>query len=474
MKEKYSIMEGGKWRLLLALLGMSLLLFGVWRIFFQNAPRPPLPELLPNLPTYTIHATIDNEKQALSVTQETHYVNTTGQPLNQLIFRTYANAYVQEGLPENLTLYGTFIDGEHVKTAYLDKGKTALSVPLVPLANGESVTLKMTYLLHVPTASFPFGKTAEGWQILHAFPMLSVFQNGAWDISPYTPQFPSPYTAFSNWEVYLNGLEGKTLVGGMPFSIKEGTHFGRLVGAQDFSFLLKDSATTKQTTQGNSLIKATGKDAKMVNATLKKAKEILAVYQKLYGDYPFQSLHISFSTMEMDHLVAPGMVVLRDTFSLESSSFELALARAMSQQWFFMKVANDPLRSRWLPEGLSTWAMLCYVKEKYGQEALEHQKMLRLYEPMQEYIPGGLTPSTHVDQFHDLSSYDAIMKGRGGALFDALNLLTQGQLHAFLQHYIHDYAHKVIDVNTFEDALCAFTGVDAKGLIRDYITGTIY
>ncbi|MBR6810784.1 MAG: hypothetical protein IKM64_10935, partial [Clostridia bacterium] len=101
--------------------------------------------------------------------------------------------------------------------------------------------------------------------------------------------------------------------------------------------------------------------------------------------------------------------------------------------------------------------------------AWENLRFFRVDSPMQERIPGGLTPASPIDYFSTLSDYKAIVYGRGAALLIALDTFLPEGTDAFLRHYVQQFAFRTASRTDFEQCLNAWAGQDLSPLVQDYL-----
>lgn len=430
-------------------------------------------------------------ESALAVSMTLDYTNRTGDTLDRLVLRTWANAYgteetspaaidalfdacYPEGFsPGELTLEGVWWQGEMAASAYLDEVKTALAVSIEPLAPGQSGQLTLRCQITVPACAHRLGYSQGIWQFGNALPILSVYENGGWRTGAYSPIGDPFVSNCANYTVsltvpagYLCASTGKCELASRD---QDSWHYSVTApAARDFAFALSKDWQKAEAKQNG--VQITAYALENAHSAAKYAAKALKVYEKLYGDYPYETLTVCAIDFPFGGMEYPGLVFAGLPYwaAEQKDTLELVLAHEVAHQWFYALVGSDQVNEPWQDEALSEYAMLRYARQAYGQAAYENLVITRVRAPMQERIPQPVTPATPITDFGSLDVYSSVVYGRGAAFLLAVEEMT-GKLDAFLHKYCDTYAFSLASRQDFSRLLREVTGEDLEPLMLDYL-----
>lgn len=428
------------------------------------------------------------EEKTLSVSMTLSYRNTTGETLQTLVLRTWANAYQSEeyspaaieevydacypaGFSEGrLLLEGVWWNGEIVSASYLDTAQTVLAVPISALAPDECGTLQLNCRVQIPHCAHRFGYSEGVWQFGNALPILSVYENGDWRQDPYCPIGDPFVSECANYVVSLTVPDGWQCAAGGRVIKYGGTYRITAQAVRDFAFALScDWKEAKAKANGVEIFAYAG-EASAVRRAVKYAVKAVKAYEKLYGKYPYETLTVCEADFPLGGMEYPAFMLLDKTYFYKDweDTLELVIAHETAHQWFYALVGSDQYYAAWQDEALSEWAMLQYAKACYGQSAYENLLASRVTAPLQERILSPVTPGSPIDYFGTFSDYAAVVYGRGAALMTAIDEMT-GKANDFLRAYCEKYAFSLASREDFASCLNEWSGMDLSPLILDYI-----
>ena len=88
---------------------------------------------------------------------------------------------------------------------------------------------------------------------------------------------------------------------------------------------------------------------------------------------------------------------------------------------------------------------------------------------MQERTGTKLTPGSPIDYFGSLNDYATVVYGRGAALLLALDEMLPQGVDAFLRSYAEEFAFQFVSREQLEGFLNAWSGMDLRPLLLDYL-----
>lgn len=471
---------------LLLLLGAGLFLMTRKAPHDRAAARALLTAAARGLNEYAVDAALHPEEGTLSVKETLRYTNGTGDTLETLVLRTYAGAYETEEFSPAATtelffacygeafssggiaLFGAWWNGEPVETAFLDEARTALSVKIGALMPGETGELKLNLVLTIPQCAHRFGVFDGLYRFGSVLPVLAPYENGAWRADEYVSIGAPFVSACANWTFALTLPDGYEALASAPLKRENGRLTGTLTAARDFFFAVSKAYETRTGAAKGVSLTAAAKTGAQAEAALKYMARAVETLTDLYGDAPYETLSLCLGALPFDGASYPGALLIRDD-AKDEDALELLITREAARQWFGAKVGSDAFYAPWQDEALAEWALLSFVKARYGQTGMETLRAREIDEPMREHIGQTVTPGSPLDYFPDWPTYVAVARGRGAAMLVAADQMAGGRLDAFLRGYVSDFAFKTVSRADFERALNGFSGLDLSPLITDYI-----
>jgi len=434
------------------------------------------------------------EDFVLYVTMELNYINDTGDTLSNLLLRTYANAYQSEETspaaidffyegsykngfsPGALTIEGIWWN-ENVVTdwKYEDAAQTALNVPISSLHPHEKGLLRLRCRVQIPHCAHRFGYSEGVWQFGNVLPILALYQGGAWRQDDYCAIGDPFVSACANYTVAIsapNGYQCAASAGVTTEKTQDGLRFTMHgLALRDFAFVLSNAWQSASAAANGIQVTAYAfakDDAKRIADYGAKA---LQIFSKLYGAYAWDQLTIALVDFPAGGMEYPGLIFLSQDYAGKESTrtaMELVIAHETAHQWFYAMVGSDQYNQPWQDEALSEYAMLQYVREKYGDSSYRMVLYTRVEAPMQERILSPVTPGSPVDYFSSYADYSTVVYGRGAALLTAIDEMT-GNANGFLRSYCDAFAFSFATREDFDAHLNTWSGKDLSPLVLDYI-----
>lgn len=493
MRPKRCIMER-KWLALIAgavlLLAATLLLLLRPRAAALPEPNDRLLRAAEGLNGYALSLRLEPEERTLSITETVSFRNDTGETLDSVVLRTWLNAFAQEDTspaaldeiydacypegfsPGGLTLFDVQWNGAETPHTYLDDAQTALSLAIPALAPGETGEIFLRCVALLPRCAHRAGVVEGLWQLGQVIPLLSVWQDGAWCCDPYAPIGDPFLSACANFKVELRLPDG--FVPACTAYLRQtspGLWEGKALAVRDLGLCVSDAYETKSAMQGNTLVTAYTLPGQDAGRALQYARQALETYSALYGEYPYPNYAVCCARFPFGGMEYPALSLIDAHYFSEGQqdSLELVVAHETAHQWFYALVGSDQYRQPWQDEALCEYAMLRYVKARYGAGSYATLKVYRVDAPMRESIPGTVTPGSPIDYFSSLNDYAAVVYGRGAALLLALDEMLPGGADGFLRAYAERFAFRLITREDFEGFLAEYSGMDLQPLVTDYL-----
>lgn len=466
----------------------------VWVLWPRAAAQTRAQAHRQGLDTYRYDLVFRPEQSTLAVTLTLDYTNRTGDTLQELVLRTWAGAYASEDTSPaaieevydacypngfsagSLLLEGVWWNDQIVQAEFADAAQTVLRVPVGSLAPEAGGQLLLRCRLIIPECAHRFGTDGTVWQFGNALPALSVWENGAWRMDEYYAVGDPFVSDCANYEVILAAPAGYACAASARPAMEtmaDGSVRYTMQGdaMRDFAFALSASWQTAQKSVNGVTVTAYAGDQKAASRAAGYAAEALKIYARLYGAYAYDQLTVCEADFPLGGMEYPGLIFIGRDWMAESQadSLELMLAHETAHQWFYALVGSDQVTDAWQDEALCEYAMLRYVRKKYGANAYENLRILRVDAPMREKINQTVTPGSPISYFGSLQTYATVVYGRGAALPLALDEMTGGQMDKLLHEYCDAFAFRRASRADFEQFFTDRSGLDITPLMRDYL-----
>jgi aminopeptidase N len=340
---------------------------------------------------------------------------------------------------------------------------------------GQWIDISLEYVIQIPDCAFRFGAASGIYTLGNAFPILSVWENGAWRTEEYFPLGDPFYANCANYSVTLAVPRGYQCAGS-AYGEKTETD-GKWVftfdapAVREFALSISDRFATAQETVGDVLVTSYGLTTQTAWKALKYASQALVCFNEQYGAYPYRHLAIAAVDFPYGGMEYPSLVLIqKSAYEADSEqSLETLIAHEVAHQWWYAVVGSDQFYQPWQDEALAEYALLDYTGKYYGKDARDNLAFSRFETAMRVTIPEGVTPGSPIDYFGSMSEYSLVVYRRGASLMVALETSLGDKFHDFLRTYYQRQAFRLSSRADFEQTLKEVSGQDWSALIVDYL-----
>ena len=442
------------------------------------------------LTAYDVTMRLMPDSGEIAITETVRYRNDTGDALDDLVVRLWLNAFSSEEYspaateelydvcypggfsPGGATLFDVSWNGQAAAYSFDDEAKTALRISIPRLENGETGELFLRCVETIPPCAYRTGRAGEDWQLGNVIPLLSRYENGAWRTDAYCPIGDPFLSDCANITVALYGAaDYAAACSAYLTKDKDGVWRGSIPAARDVALCLSKDYVTVSGWAGETKVISCARTEAGARRALEDAVRAVNVYTDLYGDFPYPCFTVCGVDFPFGGMEYPGLCMIgeRNYLDSQADSLELEIAHETAHQWFYALVGSDQVNAPWQDEALCEYAMLRYVRKRYGQGSYESLKSYRVDAAMQENVLGTLTPGSPIDYFGNLADYRTVVYGRGAALLLSLDELLPGGTDGFLRAYAEAFAYRYASRAEFEDFLNRYAGMDLHPLLLDYL-----
>ena len=448
--------------------------------FAEQAPAV-LPEdraeldALQGLTRYQIDLEVDAQAHRFQGSAVVQVTNNENLPLEELYFRLLPNGHKSYG-NGSLQVSQARVGGQ-LAEATRSLGDTALQVQLPEaLQPGENLSLSLDFNGVIPQDYG--GESSGGYGIYNQtqgvialaswYPILAVYENGAWALEPVSQIGDSVYsetalysvqvTAPAEMRVAATGVEVDTQTDG---SVTR--HLFASGPARDFFLIMSSGYQVASLEVGQVRLNAytlTGQEG-AGQAALQVAAVALEAYTQDFGPYPLAELDVVAAPMKYALGVEfPGIVLIASSLydDPNGQSFSGTIAHEVAHQWWYNLVGNDIYQEPWLDEALATYSTALYYETGVGKGAyggyLEY-----LQARFDRLVADGLDnvvtqPLLYFEALNNPRVYGSVAYTKGALFYDALrNQIGDEAFFSALQAYYQTHKYRVA---TTQDLLEAF------------------
>ena len=391
-------------------------------------PLPAHAALTTPIASYAIEVTLDAETKTLTAHEVITYVNTTADPIPDLVFHLYLNGFRDQDSiflqEEGAQLWGTEWDPEHPGWIQVTGVQLADGTPLAleeiedgtlaradlpaPVAPGETVEVELDFRAQLPRVFARTGYADDFFMVGQWFPKLGVWEDGAWNGHPFHAHTEF-YADFGTYDVHIT-LPTSYVTGGtgLLVSTVEAASLPNGDSAQTVHYHAEDvidfvwtasphfREATRQVDGGVLPPPGKGRAGEgveilylylpehewTVERTLDAAEATMRHYNCWYGPYPYARITIvdvpddapGAGGMEYPTLIATGtmsMLGLGPGLARAGMehSLELLIAHELGHQWWQSMVAFNEAEEPWLDEGFTDYSALRVMETLYGADS---------------------------------------------------------------------------------------------------------
>jgi len=372
-------------------------------------PSPAQASLTAPIASYTIEVTLDTEAKTLTAHEVITYVNTTRDPIPDLVFHLYLNGFrdqnsifMQEAGPVHRGHRGDpdhpgwieitsarLGDGTILELEEIEDGTLARADLPTPIAPGGTVEVALNFRAQLPRVFARTGYAGDFFMVGQWFPKLGVWQDGGWNAYPFHANAEF-YADFGIYDVTIT-LPADYVTGGTGLPVsrvsnKDGTQSVRYHAQDVIDFAWAASPhfreATRRVNKAEILYLYLPEHEWTVERTLDVAEAAISHYSDWYGPYPYPRLTIvdvsdegqGAGGMEYPTLVTAGSMSIlglgqAPVQSGIERSLELVIAHEVGHQWWQSMVAFNEAEEPWLDEGFTDYSTLRVMEMVYGTDA---------------------------------------------------------------------------------------------------------
>ncbi|MEM7118728.1 MAG: M1 family metallopeptidase [Chloroflexota bacterium] len=384
-----------------------ILLLVVASLFMLSGALPVAAQRTEPIASYDMVVTLDADTKQLTAVSTITYVNRTTEPIPDLVFHLYLNAFRDTNsifLRESGTQHrgeiwdpnapgwievtslaladGTPLDLELIEDDTL--ARADLPTAVLP---GESIVLDVAFTAQLPRVFARTGFVDDFFLVGQWFPKLGVWEEGAWNAYPFHANSEF-YADFGTYNVAIT-LPDNYVTGGTGLLVEQidngdGTQTAVYHAEDVIDFAWTASPhflSESRTINGTEILYLYLPEHEWsVERVLPAAAAAVTLFSDWYGPYPYERLTVvdvpdnggGAGGMEYPTFVTVGPVDILGIGAAENEAIlgsEIVTIHEVGHQWWQSMVAFNEAEEPWLDEGFTDYSTLRAMDVTYGEDS---------------------------------------------------------------------------------------------------------
>ena len=422
---------------------------------------------------YTVDIVVDDAEKTLSGKLSLDYRNNYDVELKDIAFHLYPAAYregarfkpvesgtdILEAYPNGINYGGITVETVSLNGKAADyrvngQDEDILTVNLADLLMPEQrIQIDIAFSVKIPNMRHRFGWYEKTINLGNFYPIVCVYENGAWVTDPYYAWGDPFYSEASNYTVSVTAPQKyKAAMSGAVTA--ENTEGGQvkssatIKSARDFAIVLGEFTEIKTTANGV-LVRYYYYNDPTPELALTAAADSLKTFSALFGAYPYES----FSTVQTAFLNGgmeyPGLTYISDRVTGEL--YREVIVHEAAHQWWYGVVGNNQVADAWLDETLAEYSTTLFYEKNpsynvsYQARIADALNGYSLYCDMykkETYF--STVMRRRIPDFHSALEYTYMTYVKGQIMLDSLRANIGDEIFiAALKNYYQDNKFKI-------------------------------
>lgn len=457
------------------------------------------------LSNYKIEATLCDDEKKLTGTEVVDYINTSNDKLEYLCFNLYGTAFSSDAqilpyttLNENKCFpngvsYGDMVvesvrvNGQNAKFEITGLDNNALMVYLgFELQSEELVEVEIQFVLQLANTTHRLGYFNNEINLGNWYPIVAVYENGSFDITPYYSTGDPFYSECANYEVTINFSESmsSSYTGNLVERVVSGgvvCEKYQAFAVRDFALCLSSDFALSEEYCGETLVRvfSNKNDTKM---DFYKEVSIKAVnlFNRIYGVYPYEKLDVVFTNFLHGGMEYPNIVYIANNIEDEKSLIKV-IVHEIAHQWWYGVVGNNEIKNAWIDESMAEYSTLLFF-ENFAEYEISRAQMIG--DAMQDYLlyidvaesvklPINKSMQLSLDEYSNEYEYVYMVYVKGLVFIDELRkALGDDIFFKGVKNLYKNNMFKVVDKEIFIEEFKNVSDLDIEHFVESWLSGT--
>jgi aminopeptidase N len=183
-----------------------------------------------------------------------------------------------------------------------------------------------------------------------------------------------------------------------------------------------------------------------------QTKEIVGVYEKLYGEYPFMNDGAAMVEAPFEGMEHQGAIAIGGNYGKSSrkraywtKDYDYLLVHETGHEWWGNAVAVGDMADAWINEGFTTYSEYLFAEEKYGYPAYVKAAALN-----QKYIKN-IWPIVGQKGINENTFIGGDIYNKGAAMLNNLRCIMDNDtlFKKIIKDYFEKYRYKITTTDDF-------------------------
>jgi len=456
-----------------------------------------------DLNTYSMNITY-NDDHSLDVTQEVQYTNRTGDSLESIKFHLYPRNFRKDSKCSvvsslnydkcyyngvsfgDLVVSEVSVNEENTEIVLGGNDQDILEVPVNNLGNNQSVTIDITYHVDIPNISHRFGYGEDTINLGNFYPIACVYEDGDFRIDSYHYNGDPFYSEVANYNVSITAPSNLVLassgnVTSTNTSEDSTTYSINASAIRDFAFVLSDKFNVVSDTVGNTRVSYYYYKNQYPNESLKASMDALSTFNRIFGEYPYDTLNVVETNFVHGGMEYPNMVMISDDVDVQSDYVNV-IVHEIAHQWWYGLVGNNEYDYGWLDEGLTEYSTLLFYEENPSYNINTSELIKNTTNSFVTFVDvytkvfgsADTTMNRALNEYNNESEYVYIAYVKGMLLFNSIDeILGRDKFLTCLQHYFDTHKFKVATPSSMIESFEQSCNSELNAVFESWINGKV-
>ena len=458
-----------------------------------------------NLSSYTMDI-MYNEDKTLSVKQTILYINNTGTSLDNIMLHIYPKDFsenatsntVVSSLNFDKAYYGglsyadinftkILVDNNECSYSFQNDNQNILNIVFDNKVNvNDKINMYFEYNIVLPNINHRFGFGENTINVSNFYPIVSVYEDGAFDMDSYHYNGDPFYSDFANYYVTITTPKNYTLASsGNVLNCEEldttKCYSIEGLGIRDFAFVMSDKYSVVSSTVNGVTIYYYYYNNTYPELCLETSVKALNTFTELFGEYPYKTLNVCEASFVHGGMEYPNLVYISDAV-LDKNDYLNVIVHEIAHQWWYGVVGNDQYKYGWLDEGLTEYSTLLFYEKNpdynvdtkllIKNQTNSYVTFIEVYKNVFDSVDTSMNRS--LNEYDTEYEYVYIAYVKGMLFFNDLRaLVSDAKFFAAIKSYYLDHRFSFV---TPEDLLYSFeksTGITLEDYFASWINGNV-
>lgn len=457
---------------------------------------------------YKIELDVDDKAMMASGRETFEYKNMTETQIDSLVFHLYPRAF-RDGakiLPyTSLSKAKCFPNGEsfgdikinEVKenggsavTNIVGQDEDNLEIILEKkLEPDDTCQIEILFDLIIPNCTHRFGYFQDNINLGNFYPILSVYKNGEYDLTPYYANGDPFYSDISSYEVSVTISDEYSVyaTGNVVSEEKKGdkktARFNALC-VRDFAIVCgKNFATSSvyNKKQKTTVTYAGYKGDKNIEECANLAVKAVDYFSNTFSKYVYSNMVVVKTPFLHGGMEYPGIVFVSDVVEEKEELFKVVV-HEIAHQWWYGFVGVNEAKDAWIDEGLSEYSSALFFGN-HSEYGISYNQMVNdaitsytLYVDVIKSIDGKINTKMNlpVNEYLNEYEYTYMIYIKGLILFDELSQLSsEKKLVKALSNICDKHFFENIDTDIFTEEIKHCLRRNTDSFFENFLYGNV-